>query len=264
MSSMDGIRISMIKQFLIATHIEMIKAFRTPSFSLPTIILPVSFYLIFGLLMKLGTGAAYLLGTYIVFAAMAPGLFGVGISLVRERSTGWLDLLKASPANTVVLLVARVCMALLFAVISSLLIILLAGIFGNVHLPLSRWFALIPVTAFAALPFATLGLVIGMYSGKGGSSALANLFFLPMAVLSGLWFPLQVFPEYLQSFALFLPTYHVAQISLFTVEHVTSIFWFKHIAIVSVWTVIPILIILFVEKAKTPGWPHNSDKTSGA
>ena len=202
-------QVSMNRQILQVVRAEVTKVFRAPSFSIPTILLPVGFYVLFGLVMSgaaRGTGPSYLLATYVVFAAMAPGLFGIGVTLAQERTSGWVDLLTASPAKPALLLVGRIAMALVFTVLSSSMIMLLAATIGKVDLAPWRWIALLLTSLFAAIPFAALGLTFGMLSGKG-ASALANLFFLPMAVLSGLWFPLQVLPEFLQVTARFLPTY---------------------------------------------------------
>ena len=41
-----------------------------------------------------------------------------------------------------------------------------------------------------------------------------NLVYLPMAFLSGLWFPLSVMPKFIQAIAPLWPAYHLAQIGL--------------------------------------------------
>ena len=243
-------RISVSEQLLKVIRTEIMKAVRTPSFSIPTIVLPVGFYLLFGLAMSSNIGVqapSYLLATYIVFSAMAPGLFGIGVTVAHERSSGWIDLLRASPAKPAILLIGRIAMALLFTLVSSATIMILAGAVGNVDLSATTWASLLLISIVAAIPFAALGFAIGMYSGRGGASGLANLLFLPMAVLSGLWFPLQVLPDFMQSLARALPAYHVAQIALGAVHYVESIRWIEHITVTVLWTALPILIVATVE-----------------
>ena len=149
-------------------------------------------------------------------------------------------------------------MALVFTVLSSSMIMLLAATIGKVDLAPWRWIALLLTSLFAAIPFAALGLTFGMLSGKG-ASALANLFFLPMAVLSGLWFPLQVLPEFLQVTARFLPTYHVAQMSLGIVQDARSIPWWTHISAVMLWIAVPPLLLLVAgNRLSSVGGPQHS------
>ena len=48
----------------------------------------------------------------------------------------------------------------------------------------------------------------------GTALAVVNLVFLPMAMLSGLWLPIYMFPDVMQDIALALPAYHHAQLAL--------------------------------------------------
>ena len=48
----------------------------------------------------------------------------------------------------------------------------------------------------------------------GTAFAVFNLVFLLMAMLSGLWLPIYMFPEVMQDIALALPAYHHAQLAL--------------------------------------------------
>ena len=64
------------------------------------------------------------------------------------------------------------------------------------------------------IPFCALGLAIGAWSKGRAAIAVVNLVFLPMAMLSGLWLPIYMFPEVMQDIALALPAYHHAQLAL--------------------------------------------------
>jgi ABC-2 type transport system permease protein len=62
-----------------------------------------------------------------------------------------------------------------------------------------------------SVPFAALGLLIGAYTSGSASPAIANLIFLPMLWLSGLFFPL---PKFLERWAVVWPAFHVNQVAL--------------------------------------------------
>jgi DNA-binding CsgD family transcriptional regulator len=66
---------------------ELVRSFRMPESALPTLLLALAFYGLFGVaLARPGSGtAAYLLATYGVFAAMGPALFGFGAGVGYER-----------------------------------------------------------------------------------------------------------------------------------------------------------------------------------
>lgn len=64
------------------------------------------------------------------------------------------------------------------------------------------------------IPFCALGLAIGAWARGRSAVAVVNLVFLPMAMLSGLWLPIYMFPDVMQDIALALPAYHHAQLAL--------------------------------------------------
>ena len=90
----------------------------------------------------------------------------------------------------------------------------MAAIFGEVELFTSQWLLLALVLVLGSLPFCAIGLAIGLYVSSSGAPAIVNLIYLPMAFLSGLWVPIMMFPDLLQTIANLLPAYHLAQLSL--------------------------------------------------
>ena len=64
------------------------------------------------------------------------------------------------------------------------------------------------------LPFCALGLWIGSLVSGQAAPAVANLVYLPMAFLSGLWMPLKILPAAIGAVAPVWPPYHLAQLAL--------------------------------------------------
>lgn len=195
---------------------EILRAFRTPMFVLPTLLFPLVFYIMFGVLLNRGSGAAgsYLLATYGVFGVMGAALFGFGAGVAMERDNGLLRLRRAMPTPPGAYLLAKLGMAALFAIIISLSLLALAVGVAGVHLSVGQALLLVLVNVLGALPFAALGLYIGSLSSGNGAVAIINLVFLPMAFLSGLWLPLSMLPDWLATAAPVWPAYHLAQIAL--------------------------------------------------
>lgn len=231
-------RANRIGQIARETGADLIKLFRTPSFIIPTVMMPVAFYSLFGLGMQTmadGRGTVYLLATYVVFGSMAPGLFGIGTTLAMERASGWFDMQRASPQPISIFILARVLVAVALALLSMVLVMAMARFVGHVSLPIASWGLLALVTVVSAIPFAFLGLALGLATRQGGAAALANLLFLPVAFFSGLWFPLQALLPGLQNVGWVLPAYHLAQLSLIVTGQVVPDMLWVHIGIVLAW-----------------------------
>jgi ABC-2 type transport system permease protein len=194
---------------------ELLKAFRTPEFAGPTLLLPVMFYALFGLVLARGADAPkYLLATYGIFAALGPALFGFGASIALERDQGLLALKRVAPMPVNAYFLAKLLMSMVFTAAVVLAIYALGALFGGVQLPRGTWLTLMAVHVLATIPFALLGLAIG-FSMKGSAAlAVCNIVFLLLAVCGGLWMPLEFFPQIMQSIAKALPTYHLAELAL--------------------------------------------------
>lgn len=209
------------RTYLLETRAQFLSVWRRPAFSVPTLAFPLMFYLFFGLVMpSSGFSAAaptYLLATYGVFAVLGPSLFGFGVGLAADRDTGALALKRTTPMPAAAYFFARVATAALFGVILVAGLFLLGAYGGGVALHRGQWFALAGVILVGVVPFSALGLWIGAWVKAQAAVAIVNVVFLPMALLSGLWFPITMFPEALQAFAGFFPAYHLSQLALKTI-----------------------------------------------
>jgi ABC-2 type transport system permease protein len=195
---------------------ELRKAGRTPAFMVPTLVLPLAFYALFGLtLSRPGQGnAGYLLATYGVFGALGPSLFGFGAGLAAEREAGTLELKQVSPLPGWVYLGAKLATCLGFTLVVVIGLDALAAIGGGVALAREQWLALLAVHLASVLPFGLLGLAVGLSFAGSGAMAVTNVLFMGLAVVGGLWFPVFLMPAWLQAAAQVLPSYHLAELAL--------------------------------------------------
>jgi len=202
----------------VETGHALLQVWRVPAFSVPTLLFPLMFYALFGLLLPSKTGHAapahYLLATYGAFAVIGPALFGFGVGLALDEEMGWLRLKRVSPMPMAVHFIARVLTSMVFAIAVVLALSAMAAALGDVRLEAGRWLLLWCTLTLGALPFCAMGLLIGSLVPARGAVAVVNLIYLPMSVLSGLWFPITMFPEVMQRFALFLPAFHLGDLAL--------------------------------------------------
>ena len=203
--------------YLAETRSECLRYLRTPSFLLPTLLFPTVFYLLFGIMLAQANGpeaSRFFLAAYATFGVMAPGLFGFGVSLAMERDNGLMTLKRALPMPPAAYLLGKMVMALSVAAIIVAALLVLA--LGVAHAPLhaGQVVRLFITCVPGTLPFCAVGFFIGsLIKGQGAPGAI-NLIYLPMAFLSGLWFPLSVLPRFVQQIAPVWPSYHLNQLAL--------------------------------------------------
>lgn len=223
-------------------RLEFLRLLRTPSFALPALLFPVMFYLLFGVLLaRPGASlqvAHYLMATYCVFGVMAPGLFGFGVSVASERDRGLLALRNALPMPPLTYVGGKLAMAMLFAMIIFAMLALAGALLGGVRLPLSQWLLLGAVMVFGVLPFCALGLLVGSFANGQAAPAIVNVIYLPMALLSGLWFPLTMLPSAFQALAPAWPAWHLAQLGLMSIAQPSTGSALGHVAYLAVFTLL--------------------------
>ena len=230
---------NLLRCYLIEARHEFLRLLRTPMFCIPTLVFPAMFYLLFGVLMNRGhasggfDAATYMLAGYGVFGVMAPGLFGFGVSVASDRDRGWLQWRRAMPLPPGAYLVAKLAMAMLFAAIVFAILATIAVTLGGVHLPLSSWTALFAVEVLGVLPFCAIGLFVGSAVSAQAAPAIANLIYLPLSFLSGLWLPLSVLPAFLREIAPLWPAYHLGQLAYAAVGQPSTGSTLSHLAMLA-------------------------------
>lgn len=193
---------------------DLLSIMRTPAFVLPALAFPLMFYLFFGVFFRAGGAADYLLVTYSCFGIMGPAMFNFAAGIASDRAHGWLTLKQLSPMPFSAYLLGKLSTSLLFSAVILLLLFSAAASLGNVVLSGMQWLLLALTMLAGTLPFALLGLLLGLSLSDKAAPGVVNLLYLPMAFLSGLWLPLFLFPGWLQQLAWLWPSFHLSQLGL--------------------------------------------------
>ncbi|KGQ17952.1 ABC transporter permease protein [Lysobacter dokdonensis DS-58] len=209
-------RARVFNAYLQEMRAECLRYLRNPGFMLPTLLFPTVFYLMFGVfLARPGSEAGrYLLAAYGTFGVMAPGLFGFGVSMAMERENGLLTLKRAMPMPPFAYLAGKMVMAMAVASGVLTLLVLLAVFVAHVPVTGAQIAGLYLSNVPGVLPFCALGLLLGTLVKGQGAPAVINMLYLPMAFLSGLWFPIASLPKAMQSIAPALPSFHLNALAL--------------------------------------------------
>jgi ABC-2 type transport system permease protein len=218
MATMAVGRASVAPMLARQTWAEFLKLWRVPAFSITSLFLPVMFYAFIGIgqskeVVSPGvTFGAYFLGSMAVYAVANVMIFSFGISVATERGMKMDVLMRATPMPPWVYLLSKCITALAFAAMTLVVLFPFAYVAGNVRLDPSEWFTLAYRVLLGSIPFIALGFAIGYLSGPNSAVAVINLIYLPTAFASGLFFPTQLLPSFIQSIAPYLPLHFYGQL----------------------------------------------------
>jgi ABC-2 type transport system permease protein len=152
----------------------------------------------------------YLTPGLLSWAVATGATFGAALTLVTWRQRKVLRRLRLSPVSTSSVLGARIGVSIGVALVQAVIFVGVASLpaFG---LKLSNeWWMAIPLLVAGTLAFLSIGLLAGSFpKTPEAASAVANLVVLPMAFLSGAFFPLQNAPAWLNAVSEALPMRHL-------------------------------------------------------
>lgn len=147
----------------------------------------------------------YLTPGLLGWAVAMNATFGAALTLVQWRTTKLLRRLRLSPVSTRSIVGARILVTVGIAMVQLAIFVALGTAAFGLQLVGSWWMA--PALLLCGtLAFMAIGLLAGAISKTPEAAAgFANFVVLPMAFLSGTFFPLDQTPEWIQNVSLALP-----------------------------------------------------------
>lgn len=144
--------------------------------------------------------------------AIAMGaVFGTAYNLVSWRKKRILRRLWLAPVGAISVVSARVGVNLVLALAQTAIFVGIAALpYYGLQLT-GDWWLSVPLVLAGSLAFMSIGLVVGAWAkSEEAANGMAQLIVLPMAFLSGAFFPLDVVPAWVRSVSEFLPLKHLA------------------------------------------------------
>jgi ABC-2 type transport system permease protein len=135
--------------------------------------------------------------------------FGAAATLQGWRQSKLLRRLQLAPVSTRTVVAARVVVTVAIALVQMAIFLGLGAAAFGLTLT-GAWWAAIPLLVVGTLCFMSVGLLAGAVARTTeGAVNMANFFVLPMAFLSGSFFPLEGAPSWLQTVSRLLPLRHL-------------------------------------------------------
>jgi ABC-2 type transport system permease protein len=141
----------------------------------------------------------------LAMSLLSSALFGVGVVIASEREKGQLKRFAVTPLPKSRYIATQILQRFFIAILQALLIIFVATLIFSVKMK-GNWLLLFFVLCLGLLAFSALGYAIAARIKKAQTTAaVANIIFMPMMFLSGVYFPVEVMPSYLRPIAKILP-----------------------------------------------------------
>ncbi|MEU6859678.1 ABC transporter permease [Glycomyces sp. NPDC046736] len=140
----------------------------------------------------------YLAPGILAWGIAIAGVFGAAGTIVDWKRDKLLRRLRLTPASVKTFLGAKVSVNLLVAIGQTAVFLAVAALVFGLELSPWTWFA-VPLVMLGTLAFLAIGVVIGgIAQTSPGAAGLSNLVTMPMAFVSGAFWPLALSPTWVQ------------------------------------------------------------------
>jgi ABC-2 type transport system permease protein len=183
-----------------------------------TIILPIFFFLIFGLNsayanQKSGHGnvSAFILISMALYGAILATTSG-GAMVSIERAEGWSRQLRLTPLSPLAYIVIKMLTAMVLGLSSVVAVYVVGLLVGKPSMPGYLWIVTGLSVWIGSLVFAAFGLFMGYLLPTENVMQILSFALVLFAFGGGLFVPLSQFPHLLQTIAEYTPLYGLNQL----------------------------------------------------
>jgi ABC-2 type transport system permease protein len=185
-----------------------------------TLVMPPLFFLLFGGVSDAyrqqpaghGNVSAYLMISFAVYGSMIANT-SAGASVAVERALGWSRQLRLTPLNPLAYMVTKVLTAMVVGALSVAIVFTVGAVSGAVRMPTSAWIVSGVVAWICAIVFAALGLFIGYLVPSENVMQLLGPVLALLALMGGIFVPLDVLSHTLRTLASYTPAYGVGKLA---------------------------------------------------
>ncbi|MEX1124054.1 MAG: ABC transporter permease [Acidimicrobiia bacterium] len=187
---------------------------RTPIAAFFTLVLPLFFLVLINLLNsgvtidELGgiSIAQWFTPGIAVFGMVTATFTNLAINTANARDNGVLKRVLSTPVPMSVHVAGRLLSAVGVGLVSVVIMLTVGSLLFGVEIPWGNLPLVILLMALGAATFSAMGLALAALTPNARSApALANAFILPLSFISGIFFPLEGAPEWLQTLASLFP-----------------------------------------------------------
>jgi len=185
--------------------------FRLPAYWLPTLAFPALLFAMFGAGGS-GTRANFAMASFTIYAVIGVAFFQFGVSISQDRETHWERYRRTLPGATGPQVAAQLFAALVFSVLSAGLVIAVGFALSAPDLGVADLIKLILAAIVVSVPFTMLGVMLGYWTTAKSSVGIANMLYLPLAYVGGLWMPPAALPDIIAKISPYTPTRHAGEV----------------------------------------------------
>lgn len=230
---------------------EIILLSRKKAYLILSIMLPLVFYLIFTAMLDLPKEyEAKFYKEYMfsmaTFSLSSFCIMTFPLEMIEDKKLGWAKNLFKTPLSLIHYYAGKIMKLMCMFCMSIIALFVTGALYKGVEMSIGEWIGSAILLWIGSSMFLSIGVLISQIKDIQKASAIANILYLGLAVIGGLWFPTDQFPNWLKEISYLTPTYNLRELSLsFTTS---GSFHYESLFILIVYCIIFISTALFIRK----------------
>ncbi len=199
-------------------RLEIRRVTRNKRTMLMTIVLPIFFFLIFGVIQQYddsaiahGNVSAFIMVSMALYGGVLASTSG-GAMVSIERAQGWSRQLRITPLSPVAYVVIKMVTALVLGATAVAAVYIVGVISGKPSMPTYLWVVTGLSVWVGSLVFAAFGLFMGYLLPTENVMQILGFGLVLLSFAAGLFIPLSQFPHGFTEFAQYTPLYGLNQL----------------------------------------------------
>lgn len=192
---------------------------RNKRFFLFDMLLPIIFYLLYSKVLVSNMPETDLkiwqmnyLISMIIYSCLLGSVITVSNKLFEDKTSHFDILSRLTPLPQWQYYLSRILIFMLLNLISAIGICLVGILVNNLKLSIMTWSLIIFITIIGTIPLIFIGILISFINNPTTVNILNNLVVFPLAIISGLWWPIAMMPDWLQFIGKLMPTFELSSI----------------------------------------------------
>ncbi|MFI9010233.1 ABC transporter permease [Actinosynnema sp. NPDC053489] len=152
----------------------------------------------------------YLTPGILSWAVSISGVFGAALTMVSWRKKQVLRRIRLAPVSTTTVLTSRVLVSIGTALAQGVVFVAVALLPAFGLKLTGQWYLALPLLVLGTVAFFAVGMLVGAFcKTEEAASGAANIIIMPMAFLSGTFFPVENAPAWLRAVSNVFPLRHM-------------------------------------------------------
>lgn len=160
--------------------------------------------------MKVAT--KYFLISMTIYSSLSFALFSFPSMFQGDRSNNWYMFIKNSPIKMWQYYFVKIVRTLINFLFAIIIVFIVGNVFKGVEMTPKQWFISLLLILFGSFCMLSIGLLLSFINSQEKLSIIANIIYMILGMLGGLWWPLNQFPDYLQKVGKLMPTHHIREV----------------------------------------------------